>query len=307
MNKFVLVANSTIDETAAYYAEHDIKSACLSFTIDGLTVKEDFGVTLPYHDFFEKLRAGSQSKTSQAQMGDYLTIFREACEARLDVVYLGFSSGLSGSYQSGCMAAQEIAKEFPDRKIRCVDSLCAAGGEGVLVDLAWRMRDEGKTADECADEMERIKLHILHLVTVDDLNHLWRGGRVSRTSAVLGTLVGIKPIIFLDNEGKLQVCHKIRGRKQSLEFVGDEMIRQVTALDKTLREGGKIEEADALWTQPLRISHGDCEADAEYLAVYLRSHGFKNVLIRMIDTVIGSHTGPGVIALFGFGVERHAF
>ncbi len=307
MNQFVLVANSTIDETADYYAAHDIRCASLSFTIDGQTIKEDFGATLPFHDFFEKLRAGSQSKTSQAQVGDYLSIFREACASGLDVVYLGFSSGLSGSYQAGCIAAREVGKEFPARTIRCVDTLAAAGGECVLVEHAWRMRDEGKTANECANEIEERKLQVVHLVTVDDLNHLWRGGRVSRTSAVLGTLVGIKPVIYLDNDGKLQVCHKIRGRKQSLEYLGDEMLRQLDEREQALRAAGKAAEALTVRAQPVRISHGDCEPDAQYLADYLRAHGVEQIAIRMIDTVIGSHTGPGVVALFGLGYERRAF
>ena len=307
MKKFRLIANSTIDETADYYKSHEIGCACLSFTLDGRTVKEDFGATVPYHEFFDRLRAGSLSTTSQAQLGDYLTLFREACAEGLDVLYLGFSSGLSGSYQAGCMAAEEIRAAFPKRTIRCVDTLCAAGGEAVLIDHAWRLRDAGKSADECADEIERMKLHVLHLVTVDDLNHLWRGGRVSRTSAVLGTLVGIKPVIFLDNEGKLEVCHKIRGRKQSLEHLGDEMIAQVDRCARKLLDAGKPEEAEALRRQTLRISHGDCEQDAEQLAGYLRAHGLPNIAIRPIDTVIGSHTGPGVIALFGLGEERRPF
>jgi len=136
---------------------------------------------------------------------------------------------------------------------------------------------------------------------VDDLNHLWRGGRVSRTSAVLGTLVGIKPVIYLDNEGKLQVCHKIRGRKQALEYLGDELLRQVEATESAGQSTPNARE------QTIRISHGDCESDALYLADYLRSHGLKNIEVRMIDTVIGSHTGPGVIALFGIGQERRPF
>ena len=301
MKKFVLVANSTIDETAAYYAEHDIRCASLSFTIDGQTIKEDFGATLPFHDFFEKLREGKQSTTSQAQMSDYLTIFREACESGLDVVYIGFSSGLSGSFQAGCMAALEVGKDYPERTIRCVDTLAAAGGECILVERAWQLRDLGKTADECAAEIEALRQHVVHLITVDDLNHLWRGGRVSRTSAVLGTLVGIKPVIYLDNEGKLQVCHKIRGRKQALEYLGDELLRQVEATESAGQSTPKARE------QTIRISHGDCESDALYLADYLRSHGLKNIEVRMIDTVIGSHTGPGVIALFGIGQERRPF
>lgn len=307
MKKFVLVANSTIDETAAYYADNDIHCASLSFTIDGLTVKEDFGATLPFHDFFEKLRAGKTSVTSQAQVGDYLGFFRTACEQGLDVVYLGFSSGLSGSFDAGCIAAREVAAEFPERAIRCVDSLAAAGGECILVEEARRLRDLGKTADECAEAIEALRLHVVHLVTVDDLNHLWRGGRVSRTSAVLGTLVGIKPVIYLDNSGKLQVCHKVRGRKPSLEYLADELLRQLDEREAALRSAGNEAEAQRVREQTVRISHGDCEADAEYLADHLRARGVSNIAIRMIDTVIGSHTGPGVIALFGVGNERRAF
>ncbi len=302
MNQFILVANSTIDETAAYYTSNGIRCASLSFTIDGMTVKEDFGATLPFHDFFEKLREGKTSTTSQAQVGDYLAFFRDACEQGLDVVYVGFSSGLSGSFDAGCIAAREVQEDFPDRTIRCVDSLCAAGGECILVEEAVRLRDLGKTADECADALEALKLHIVHLVTVDDLNHLWRGGRVSRTSAVLGTLVGIKPVIYLNDAGKLEVCHKVRGRRQSLEYLGDELLRQLDEREAAL--GIPAAENRA---QHVRISHGDCEADAQYLAGYLHARGIPNVEIRMIDTVIGSHTGPGVVALFGVGYERRAF
>ena len=148
MNQFILVANSTIDETAAYYTSNGIRCASLSFTIDGMTVKEDFGATLPFHDFFEKLREGKTSTTSQAQVGDYLAFFRDACEQGLDVVYVGFSSGLSGSFDAGCIAAREVQEDFPGRTIRCVDSLCAAGGECILVEEAVRLRDLGKTAEE---------------------------------------------------------------------------------------------------------------------------------------------------------------
>lgn len=309
MKKFELVANSTIDETAAYYADNDIKCASLSFTIDGQTIKEDFGATLSFHDFFEKLRAGKMSSTAQAQVGDYLEIFRDACARGLDVVYVGFSSGLSGSFDAGRIAAQEIGEEFPERVIRCVDTLAAAGGECILVDEARKLRDRGATADECADTIEKLKLKVVHLVTVDDLNHLWRGGRVSRTSAVLGTLAGIKPVIYLDNDGKLQVCHKIRGRKKSLEYIGDELIRQMDAREATLRAMGDefLEQIKENREQTVRISHGDCAEDAEYLANYLRERGVKNIAVRMIDTVIGSHTGPGVVALFGVGDQRRAF
>lgn len=284
---FVLVANSTMDETAEYYEKNDIRCAPLSFTIDGQTIAEDFGKTLPFKEFFDKLRAGHMSSTSQAKVEDYLRIFREACAAGMDVLYVGFSSGLSGSYDAGCMAAAEVRPEFPDRVIRCVDTLSAAGGEYILVNRAKELRDQGLTADEVGDEIERLRLRMIHLVTVDDLKHLWRGGRVSKTSAYVGSLIGIKPIIFVDDEGKLQVCSKVRGRRKALELLADSVLAQITDRDV-----------------PVRISHGDCEEDAQYVADYLKEKGGLSSEIRMIDTVLGSHTGPGVMTVFFVGEKR---
>lgn len=289
MKKFVLVANSTIDETAEYYEVNDIKCAALSFTINGQTIKEDFGRTMLFKEFFANLRAGKMSTTSQAQLEDYLAIFREACAAGMDVLYVGFSSGLSGSYNAGCMAAAEVREEYPERTIRCVDSLSAAGGEAILVEKARQMRDAGCTADEAGDAVEAMRLHVIHCVTVDDLNHLWRGGRVSRTSAVVGGLIGIKPMIYVDDEGKLEVCGKIRGRKKALNALVETTLEQITDRDT-----------------PVRISHGDCEDDARYVAEQLEAAGLKTE-VRMIDTVIGSHTGPGVMTAFFVGGARGPF
>lgn len=287
MRKFVLVANSTMDESAAYYADNDIRCAPLSFTIDGVTIEEDFGQTLPFKDFFNKLRAGHMSTTSQAKVEDYLRIFREACQNDMDVLYVGFSSGLSGSFDAGCMAAAEVRSEYPARTIRCVDTLSAAGGEFILVDRARALRDKGMSADEVGDEIERIRLKMIHIVTVDDLKHLWRGGRVSRTSAYVGSLIGIKPIIYVDDLGKLQVCNKVRGRRKALTLLADSVISQITDP-----------------TTPVRISHGDCEEDALFVANYLKEKAGLPSEIRMIDTVLGSHTGPGVMTVFFVGSKR---
>lgn len=289
MKKFVLVANSTIDETAEYYESNDIRCAALSFTMNGQTIKEDFGRTMPFQDFFANLRAGNMSTTSQAQVEDYLTIFRAACAEGMDVLYVGFSSGLSGSYDAGCMAAAEVREEYPERVIRCVDSLSAAGGEAILVEKAREMRDAGYTADAAGDEIEKLRLHVIHLVTVDDLNHLWRGGRVSRSSAIIGGLIGIKPMIYLDDAGKLQVCGKNRGRKKALNELVECTLEMITDRDT-----------------PVRISHGDCEDDARYVADKLEAAGLKTE-VRMIDTVIGSHTGPGVMTTFFIGEKRGPF
>jgi DegV family protein with EDD domain len=288
MHPFALVCNSTIDETAAFYKEHDVKCAPLSYTIDGKTHEEDFGASLSYHDFYNLLRAGHMAQTSQTKPERYTEIFTEALNAGRDVLYVGFSSGLSGSYATGCMVARELAPQYPDRSILCVDSLCASGGEGLLLDKAVKLRDSGCTVQQAAAALEAIKLKIISLVTVDSLDHLWRGGRVSKASAVVGGLIGIKPMIYVDHEGKLQVFSKIRGRRKALDYLVTRCLAEIT--DRST---------------PVRISHGDCLEDAEYVAAQCRKAGLA-VEIRIINTVIGSHTGPGVMTLFYIGSERKA-
>lgn len=289
MRKFVLVANSTADETAEYYASNDIKCASLAFTIGGLTIKEDCGKTMPYEEFFANLRTGKMSTTSQAQVEDYLAYFRQACAAGMDVLYVGFSSGLSGSFDAGCMAAKEVRAEYPERVIRCVDSLSATGGEAILVEKARQLRDAGKTADEAGDAVEALRGRIIHMITVNDLNHLWRGGRVSRSAAMVGSLIGIKPMIYVDDRGKLEVCSKVRGRKKALGRLHEYIVQEITDRET-----------------PVRINHGDCLEDAQYLAELLAADGIPSQ-IRFIGTVIGSHTGPGVMTAFFVGRERKPF
>lgn len=286
MQNFVLVTDSTIDETAAYFEKHDIKCAPLSFTIDDRTIEEDCGQTVSFHQFYDLLRQGKMASTSQAKLETFLKIFREALEAGRDVLYVGFSSGLSGTFDAGCMARDELAPQFPDRKIVCVDSLSATGGEYLLVDRAREMRDNGCTVDVTAAAIEQMRLHVIHVITVDDLNHLHRGGRLSKTSAVVGSLLGIKPFIWVNNEGKLGVGHKVRGRQKSIEYLAARTLREMT--DKN---------------QVVRICHGDCPDDAQTLAALLQRGGVKSD-IRYIGTVIGSHTGPGVLTAFFFGGER---
>lgn len=289
MNKFMLVVNTTADETAAYYQTHDIKYAPLSFTIGGKTIAEDCGQTMPFPVFYENLRKGNMSSTAQAQPAQYLAHFRAACAAGHDVLYLGFSSGLSGSFDAGCMAAKEVQAEYPDRVIRCVDSLSATGGEAILVEKARALRDMGKTADEAALVLEDLRFRVIHLITVNDLNHLWRGGRVSRSSAMVGGLLGIKPMIYVNNAGKLEVCNKIRGRKKAMEHLHAAVVQQIT--DRTV---------------PVRINHGDCLEDAQALAALLAADGIDSKILYA-GTVIGSHAGPGLLTAFFVGSERKPF
>lgn len=286
MYPFTLVTDSTIDETASYFSQNEIKCVPLAFTIDNHTIEEDCGQTVSFHQFYDLLRQGKQSSTSQAKLDTFLTIFREALDAGQDVLYIGFSSGLSGTFHAGCMARDELAPLYPERKIFCVDSLSATGGEYLLVDKAREMRDSGCTAEITAAAIEQMRLHVIHLVTVDDLGHLHRGGRLSKTSAVVGSLLGIKPLIWVDNEGKLSVCGKVRGRQKAIQYLADRTVREMS--DKK---------------QIVRICHGDCPEDAQKLADLLKKSGVQSD-IRYIGTVIGSHTGPGVLTTFFFGGDR---
>lgn len=286
MHPFTLITDSTIDENASYFAKNDIKYAPLSFTIDNRTIEEDCGQTVPFHQFYDLLRQGKRSTTSQAKLDTFLQLFREALDAGQDVLYIGFSSGLSGTFHAGCMARDELAPLYPDRKIFCVDSLSATGGEYLLVDKARDMRDSGCTAEVTAAAIEQMRLHVIHLVTVDDLNHLHRGGRLSKTSAVVGSLLGIKPLIWVNDEGKLEVCGKVRGRQKAIQHLAERTLREIS--DKN---------------QIVRIGHGDCPDDAQTLADLLQKGGVR-ADIRCIGTVIGSHTGPGVLTTFFFGGDR---
>ena len=187
------------------------------------------------------------------------------------------------------IAAEELKEEYPERKIIVIDTLCACMGEGLLLYYALKHKKEGMSVEELADWVEQNKLHVCHTVTVDDLHHLQRGGRVSKTAAVLGTMVQIKPIIHVDDEGKLQVIGKERGRKRSIQKIVDMSVERSKGWNNEI----------------IMITHGDCPEDAEYLAKVVREKmGVENILINNIGTVIGSHTGPGVLAVFHMGGKR---
>ncbi|MBQ7231558.1 MAG: DegV family protein, partial [Oscillospiraceae bacterium] len=197
-----------------------------------------------------------------------------------------FSSGLSTTYQSAVIAADELREAYPDRKINVVDSLCAALGQGLLVWHACRKRDAGESLEDVAAWVEANKLNVCHWVTVDDLFHLKRGGRVSATTALVGSMLNIKPIIKVDDNGKLLNVAKARGRK--------------AAMDTLAKKVGEASDKDTVF-----IAHGDCLADAEALAETIKAkHGVKNVHIGYVGAVIGAHTGPGVLVVFFMGQKR---
>lgn len=287
MREFVITVNSTVDLPREWVEERNVPVIPLKYTIDGETYTDMYG--LSGKEFFAKLREGHMSVTSQVNPDEAREALEPFLKAGKDVLHLGFSSGLSGTYNSMRIAGEELAEEYPDAKVIIIDTLCACLGEGLLLYKALQLKDSGKSVDEVAQWVEDNKLHICHNVTVDDLNHLHRGGRVSKATAILGTAVQIKPIIHMDNEGKLQVIGKQRGRKKSLNKIVDMAVEQSRGWDNDM----------------VMITHGDCIEDAQYVADLVREKmGVQQILIHNIGTVIGSHTGPGVVAVFFMGEKR---
>ena len=287
MRDFVITVNSTVDLPKKWLEERNIPVIPLRYTMDGQTYVDMKGLT--HKEFFDKLRQGFMSTTSQVNPDEAKAALEPIVKEGKDILHLGFSSALSGTYNSMKLGAEELKEEYPKSKIIVIDTLCACLGEGVLLYYVLKMKEEGKTIDEIAEWVEAHKMNVLHFVTVDDLHHLHRGGRVSKATAVVGTMVKIKPIIHVDNSGYLQVIAKERGRKKSLHKIVDMAVDQ----------------SDGWNNEIVMITHGDCLEDAEYVAGLVREKmGVSNVLINNIGTVIGSHTGPGVVAVFCMGNNR---
>ena len=283
---FKIVTDSCCDLPAGMIAELGLSVVCLTVELDGRAYAEGEMTPKALYDY---LRAGKLPKTSAVNPEGWASKIRPILERGEDVLVLAFSSGLSATYQSAVIAADELRDEFPDRKLIVIDTLCAAIGQGLLVHTAARLNQAGKTIDEVAAWVEEHKLNVCHWVTVEDLMHLKRGGRVSAATAVVGTMLNIKPIIRMDDNGKLESLAKCRGRKAALNYLLDRM----------------AESFDPEIDDTVFIGHGDCPEDAEYLAAKMRERfGVKNVYINYIGAVIGSHTGPGVAVLFFYGKKR---
>lgn len=287
MRDYVITVNSTVDLPKEWLEERKVPVIPLKYTIDNETYTDMEG--LSSKEFFEKLRDGKMATTSQINPEEARAQLKPFLKEGKDVLHLGFSSGLSGTYNSMRIAGEELKEEYPEAKIIIIDTLCACLGEGLLLYKALQLKEAGKTIEETAKWVEENKLHICHNVTVDDLFHLHRGGRISKASAVLGSVVQIKPIIHMDENGKLQVIGKERGRKKSLNKIVDMAVEQIKGWDNDIA----------------MITHGDCQEDAEYVAKLVRERlEIENILINNIGTVIGSHTGPGVVAAFVMGNKR---
>lgn len=288
MSDYVIVTDSSADLPDSLVKELGVEVLPLSFTVQGKT----------YHNypddremdpkvFYKMLRDGEMATTSAVNVAEYTAMLEPLLRAGKDVLVLAFSSGLSTTYQSSVIAVNELSEQYPDRKICTVDTLCASMGQGLMVWLAVQEQRKGKSLEEVRDWVEENKLHLCHWFTVDDLHFLKRGGRVSAATAVVGTMLAIKPVLHVDDEGHLISMGKARGRGASLTALVDHMEQTVTDVDTVF------------------ISHGDCLADAEKVAADVKKRfGTKDVVINNIGPVIGAHAGPGTVALFFLGTKR---
>ncbi len=283
---YQIITDSCCDFTEAQYRELGVCCAPLTVMYNGEN-HSNFSDPAAVKAFYDELRAGVTATTAAVNPDGWASLMEQALKEGRDVLALAFSSGLSTTYQSAVIAAKELRETYPDRKILVADTLCAALGQGLLVWHACKKRDEGMDLESLHRWVEETKLHICHWVTVDDLSHLKRGGRISATTALVGTMLNIKPIIFVDNDGHLINTAKVRGRKAAMEYLAGKL--EDTCTDKEM----------------VFIAHGDCPEDAAALEDILRQkHGVKNVITGYVGPVIGAHTGPGVLVIFFLGSHR---
>ena len=283
---YQIITDSCCDFTQQQYQELGVTCAPLSVLYNGVN-HDNFSDPADVKAFYEELRSGVMATTSAVNPDGWAALMEDALQAGRDVLVLAFSSGLSTTYQSAVIAAKDLRETYPDRKILVVDTLCAALGQGLLVWYACKKRDEGLSIDELHCWVEENKLHICHWVTVDDLNHLKRGGRISAATAMMGSMLNIKPIIYVDNDGHLINTAKVRGRKAAIDLLA-----------------GKLDET-GIDQEIAFIAHGDCPEDAAALEKIVKeTYGVKKVITGYVGPVIGAHTGPGVLVLFFMGSHR---
>ena len=288
MRNYVIYTDSSADISPAILKEWGVSCLSLTFRFND-SEREWSNADMEISEFYNKMRAGGIAKTAAVNSETFRDSFEATLREGNDILYIGFSSGLSTTYNSARIAAESLKEDYPDAKVITVDSLAASAGLGMLVRLAVMKKAEGKSIDEVASYIESIKLKMCHWFTVDDLVYLKRGGRVSPTVAFVGNLLGIKPVLHVDNDGHLVNVTKVRGRRAS-----------ITAL---FEKYGELAEnpTDSL----VYISHGDCRSDAELLAAMIKEkYGVETEIITDVGPVIGAHSGPGTLALFFVGKER---
>ncbi|MGN8631377.1 DegV family protein [Blautia sp. HCP3S3_G3] len=286
MRNYIITTDNNSDLPESYYSEHGIGCTYLSYSMNGVNYTHDN--FLPVHEFYDSMRNGALPTTAQVNPENARLMMEPYLKQGLDILHIAFSSGLSGTYNSTRIAAEELAEEYPDRKIMVIDSLAASLGQGLLIHYAQKKKEAGEDMETVAAWVEEHKNNIVHLFTVDDLNHLYRGGRVSRTTAFVGSMLNIKPVMHVDEEGKLIPVGKIRGRKKSI-------LELARLMDE--RIGSYKDSCDTIF-----ISHGDCEDEAHFLEAKIKEkYQINTVIINPVGATIGAHSGPGTLALFFLG------
>lgn len=289
MRNFKIMIDSSCDMPKEYYQQHDVECVPLGFMMNDINYEGENGEAIDVKDFYQKLREGAMPTTYQITAEQAKEHIEPYLKKGQDVLALVFSSGLSGTCGSFQVAARDLAAEYPERKVVVIDTLCESMGEGMLLDYVIKKADAGASIEETAQYTEDLKLHICHHFTVDNLFHLHRGGRVSKTSAIVGTILKIKPILHMDDDGKLIVIGKTMGRKKSLMTIVDNFFAS----------------ADMEENDPVYISHGDCIEDVEYVKnLILARRPNTEFMVHEIGAVIGTHSGPGTIAIFNKGKHR---
>ncbi|NLN86843.1 MAG: DegV family protein [Syntrophomonadaceae bacterium] len=293
MRSYVLTCCSTADMPVDYFNKRDIPFLCFHYLLDGEEYPDDLGQTISFPDFYNRIAAGSMPTTSQVNLAEYLDFFASYLNDGKDILHISFSSGLSGSYNTAVAAREQLISMYPQRKILIVDSLGASSGYGLLTDMAADMRDDGKTIEEVYEWLEENRLKLHHWFFSADLTHYKRGGRISAASAAVGGMLNICPLMNMSYDGKLIPRKKIRGKKQVINEIVN--IMEVHAKDG-LNYSGKC-----------FISNSACYDDARKVADLIEGRFSSlngKVTINSVGAVIGSHTGPGTVALFFFGDKR---
>jgi DegV family protein with EDD domain len=285
----VILIDSCADLPYSYVKEHNIPVIHFTYQFQGKDNRDDFGQSVDYKTFYNAVRSGEMPTTSQVNVDVYTSVFRSYIKQNQSVIYLCFSSALSGSCNSAVLARDMLLEEYPDADITIIDTKAASMGEGLLVWHAVNLLENGASKDEIIQWVENNKLKTAHWFTVEDLNHLKRGGRVSSAAAFIGTMLDIKPVLHVDNEGRLIPVTKVKGRKKSIKALFEKLEDTIVNPEE----------------QVIFISHGDSEEDANHLADLIRSRfQVKDILISYIGPVIGAHSGPGTIALFYLADHR---
>ncbi|EOR20694.1 degV family protein [Clostridium sartagoforme AAU1] len=287
--KTVILTDSCCDLPIDFVKENNIEVMPLRVNIKGKEIKDDLGQSIEYKAFYDMIREGEMPSTSQVNAYEFTEVFEKYSNQGYSIIYIGFSSALSGCVNSARIAKENVEGEISSADITIIDTKCASMGLGLVVYYAASMLKNGASKDEVVAWIEDNKLKVNHWFTVDDLNHLKRGGRVSSTAAIVGTMLNIKPILHVDDEGRLIPVSKVKGRKKSIKGLQESLKERII----------KPEE------QTIFISHGDCLSEAEHLKdLILNEVQVKEVIINNVGPAVGSHSGPGTIALFFIGENR---